>query len=253
MTRPIPQIAVDFVAEHEGLRLKAYQDSVGIWTIGYGHIDGVKPGQVINTATAKAFLRQDMQIAVRKLYSVVKAERIEALSVYEYAALLSFTYNLGAKASWTIWKHVNAGRDDLVPAEIMRFTRAGGKVIKGLVRRRADEVKLWSTVGRGEPPHEHEPPPSAVTRQPGMTPPVTAEKPLAKQKTFVAQCLTGTSVALAGVSSYAEPTQQAAAKLALFTGAPIIENMHTAILTVAGVFAFAGIVSAVLHHMANKQ
>ncbi len=54
MMRAIPDIAVEFVAKWEVLRLKAYQDSAGVWTIGYGHIAGVKQGDTCTPTQAKA-------------------------------------------------------------------------------------------------------------------------------------------------------------------------------------------------------
>jgi lysozyme len=181
--RPIPQIAVQFVADHEGFVGKAYPDpgSGGDpWTIGYGHTGPeVKPGQTMTKARALLVLRDDMQTAVRKLYSVVKPDVIDELTEEQYAALLSFTFNLGAKASWTIWKRVNGREWDRIPAELMKFTRAAGKVMKGLVNRRTDEVRLWNS---GEP--DHAPIPSSVTRQVGMTPPVPMDKPVSTSKTF---------------------------------------------------------------------
>jgi lysozyme len=135
MTRSIPQCAVDFTAQHEGCKLRAYQDSIGVWTIGFGHIEGVKPGQTINRSTALAYLRTDMQIAVRKLYSVLKPDVIEGLGEHQWAALLSFAFNVGCKApKWGLWKHINAGKLDLVPVEMMKFTNAGGRRIPGLVQ-----------------------------------------------------------------------------------------------------------------------
>lgn len=253
MTRPIPESAVRFVSEHEGCKLTAYQDQVGVWTIGYGSITSVRPGMVITREQALIRLRVDMQIAVKKLYSVCKPEAIDRLTEHQYAALLSFTFNLGAKASWTIWRYVNAGKLDLVPAEMMKFTKAGGLVRKGLVNRRADEVRLWATVEPGEAPEAHEAPPSAVTRQPGVTPPVQDVKPLVKQNTFVAQTLTGVTIAGAAASQYSAPIKSAADQLAAFTGAPIIEHITTILITIAGLCALAGIASTVLKHRAERQ
>lgn len=246
MTRSIPEVAVRFVADHEGLRLSAYPDpgtGGDPWTVGYGSTGAhVRPGLVIDKPTALAYLRSDMQIAVRKLYGVLKADVIDRLSEHQWAALLSFAFNVGAKGSWGLWKHINAGRLELVPAEIMKFTRANGNVMKGLVRRRADEVSLWSTPDANEGP-EPEPPPSFVTRQPGMTPPVTDVKPLVKQHAFLAQAGAGASVGLATISQFAEPTKKAAAQLAEFTGAPIIEHLTTTLLTIAGLCVVAGLVA----------
>jgi type IV secretory pathway VirB2 component (pilin) len=86
-----------------------------------------------------------------------------------------------------------------------------------------------------------------------MTPPVNDVKPLAKQNTFVAQTLTGVSIAGAAASQYSAPIKSAADQLAAFTGAPVIEHISTILITVAGLCAMAGIVSAVLKHRAERQ
>lgn len=69
-------------------------------------------------------------------------------------------------------------------------------------------------------------------------------KPLVQQKTFIAQALTGVSVAGAGVAEFAAPTKSAADKLADFTGSPLIQYAVTGMLTLAGLCVLAGIVSA---------
>lgn len=69
-------------------------------------------------------------------------------------------------------------------------------------------------------------------------------KPLVKQNTFVAQALTGVSVAGAGIAEFAEPTKKAANQLADFTGSPLIQHAVTGMLTLAGLCVLAGIISA---------
>ena len=205
MTRPIPKSAVDFTAAHEGLRLTAYYCPAGILTIGYGSTGPhVKPGMTITKAAALKLLRDDMQIAVRKLYSVLKPGVIEGLTEHQYAALLSFAFNVGMKASWGIVRQLNAGHLDMVPGELMKFTKAGGKQLKGLVRRRSEEVALWNTAS---PDEAEEVPSSAVLRQPGMTPPVTDVKPVGQSKTF----WTGAGVAASGIVTAGQQIQSLAA------------------------------------------
>lgn len=185
--RAIPQIAVDFVASHEGCKTSAYLDSVGIATIGFGHIDGVKMGDRCTKAQALAWLATDMQIAVRKLYSVLKPEVIDGLTEHQWAALLSFAFNLGAKADWTIWKRINRGEMDQVPGELIKFCNAGGVKVQGLINRRADEVKLWST---DEPGTIAVAPPSSETRALGMTPPTPSDPvPAGKSSTIITGAL----------------------------------------------------------------
>lgn len=71
-------------------------------------------------------------------------------------------------------------------------------------------------------------------------------KPLVTQKAFVAQCLTGASVVAAGVAEYSTPIKSTADRLADFTGSPIIQNLVTVLLTMAGLCVLAGIVSTLL-------
>ena len=229
MTRPIPDCAVRLVALHEGLRLKAYPDPAtggDPWTIGFGHTGlDVHPGKVISKAEALDLLRSDMRIAVRKLYAVLKPAVIDGLTDEQYGALLSFAFNVGAKASWTIWRHINAGKLDLVPAELMRFTRANGKVMKGLVNRRAAEAKLWS-----ESSPDEEAPPSSVTRQVGVTPPVTDAKPVGQSKTF----WTGAGVAASGLVTAGQQIQSLAAPQAANSDLIAKLAAAAAVLIVAG-------------------
>ena len=202
--RKIPDIAVDFIAEHEGVKLTAYQDSVGVWTIGYGHTGpDVLPKLKITATAAKNYLRTDLQTAARRLAMLVKQEIIDELTTHQYAALLSFVFNLGAGAKWTIWKVLNARQFDRVPLEFAKFVNAGGKKLQGLVNRRAAETVLWSTA---EPGSTHEEMPSSQIRAMD-TPPTTADKPVTSSKTF----WTGAGVAVSGIVTGAQQIQALAA------------------------------------------
>lgn len=163
MIRPIPQAAVDFVKQHEGLRLQAYQDVGGIWTVGYGHAY-VPAGETITQAQADAFLMQDLQTAADRLAAKVKQPIIDELTPNQYAALCSFVLNVGTPGT-RIWADLNAQHFDQVPQDMMAFVYAkvDGQMVKvsGLVNRRADEVRLWST---DEPGSTQAVVSSAVTR-----------------------------------------------------------------------------------------
>lgn len=200
--RPIPKQAIDIITEFEGLKLKAYPDPAtggDPWTIGYGSTGlHVMPGLVITKAEALDMLREDIGHAARKLQGVVNPDVLASLSDNQYAALLSFTFNLGAKPSWTIWKAVNARQFDAVPAQIMRFNKAAGKVMKGLTRRRAAECVLWNADEADDLP------PSHITRGVGVTPPTPEPtKPLSHSKTL----WTGAGVAAAGMAQGAAQVQ----------------------------------------------
>lgn len=146
MTRPVPQAAVDFISKHEGCCLKAYRDAgAGIWTVGFGHTQDVTADTACTRSQANMWLLGDLTIAAQRLAGVVDAGVIARLSDHQYAALLSFVFNVGANPSWTIWRRLKAGEISTIPAELMRFIYAGKKVVPGLVNRRAAEVDLWQT------------------------------------------------------------------------------------------------------------
>jgi lysozyme len=133
--------------EWEGLRLNAYADVGGTVTIGYGHTGpDVRMGMVIDEAQADQWLRQDIAFAAQAVDRLVSVP----LSAYQRDALISFVYNVGANAfaKSTLLRKLNAGDYAAVPAELARWNKAGGKVVEGLVNRRAAEAGLWA---KGEP------------------------------------------------------------------------------------------------------
>jgi lysozyme len=136
---------LDLIKHFEGLYLRAYKCPAGVWTIGYGHTglkhqDGtVKAGRVITEDEADRLLDHDMRVFVDRVNRLVTVE----LSQNEFDALVSFDFNTGGLAKSTLLRRLNAGAYDEVPAQLMRWTRASGKVLAGLVRRRASEVRLW--------------------------------------------------------------------------------------------------------------
>lgn len=130
------------IKSFEGLRLSAYRDAVGIWTIGYGTTRGVKPGMRISEAEAEKFLQEDLIRFEQAIH--------EALSVpvndNQFSALVSFTYNIGSGAfrSSTLLRLLNQGEDvRSVGAQFLRWDKAGGKVLAGLTRRRNAERSLF--------------------------------------------------------------------------------------------------------------
>ena len=139
---------VDLVKHFEGLYLKAYLCPANVWTIGYGHTglkhnDGtVKRGRVITEKQAEALLMQDLNTKyapdVERLVKV-------PLDQHEFDALVSFHFNTGALGRSTLLKKLNAGDKAGAAAEFLKWTRGGGKVLPGLVRRRKAEQYLFQT------------------------------------------------------------------------------------------------------------
>lgn len=131
----------NLIKHFEGLRLEAYQDSVGVWTIGYGHTKGVKKGDVITQKQADQFLLEDLQDAVNAANRLVKVE----LTQDQFDALVSFTFNLGQGnlASSTLLKLLNQGDYSGAADQFTRWVYAGKQKLGGLVRRREAERELF--------------------------------------------------------------------------------------------------------------
>ena len=130
------------IKKFEGCELIAYQDAVGVWTIGYGHTKGVSEGDIISSAQAEAFLLKELKEYDNYVHELVEVP----LHQYQFDALVSWTYNLGPTnlKSSTMLKVLNEGKYNEVPDQMRRWNRAGGKVLEGLVKRRAYEARLFA-------------------------------------------------------------------------------------------------------------
>ena len=233
--RDIPDIAVDFIAEHEGCKLTAYQDQVDVWTIGYGSTTGVKAGDKITKSQAKELLRSDLTTAATRLEQRIGSV-VDEITQHQYAALLSFVFNVGANPSWTIWKRLKARLYDQVPLELMKFVNAGGSKIQGLVNRRADECKLWAT---DEPGTVVVALPSSVTRGIGVTPPTPAD-PIPPQKST--QLISG---GVAAAATTAVAAQQLTAQILPFaTHSEAVGKIVSALAVIGAIAVVIGFVFA---------
>ena len=134
---------IELIKKFEGCRLKAYQDSVDVWTIGYGHTEGVYEGMEISQHQADIMLSSDLV----KYANYINEYVTVSLNPNQFDALTSWVYNLGPGnlKSSTMLKVLNEGSYDDVPFQIKRWNKAGGKVLKGLVRRREAEAELFAT------------------------------------------------------------------------------------------------------------
>lgn len=166
MARRINAAGLRLIKSFEGFEPKWYRDPVGIWTIGFGHTDAAgapkhatSKGLVLSDEAATEILANDLgQYAA----AVERAVRVP-LNDNQFAALVSFTYNVGAGAfaKSTLVKKLNAGNYGAVRSELAKWNKAGGKVLKGLTRRRAAEADLFE----------------AKTASPVPVPPSPAPKP----------------------------------------------------------------------------
>lgn len=135
---------LEFIRQAEGCRLTAYQDSVGVWTIGVGHTKDVQPGQTITQAEADALLEADLE----DVYPCIAASVKVQLSQGQFDALCSFIFNLGCgsfKGS-TLLNLLNKGDYAGAAAQFGRWTHAGSQVLAGLTKRRAGEAEMFSEV-----------------------------------------------------------------------------------------------------------
>jgi lysozyme len=139
--RTINGAGLALIRAHEGLKLEAYRDTSGIWTIGYGHIQNVKPGDGISCERAEQLLDADLMAAGQAVAGLVKVP----LTDNQFSALVSFVFNegAGAFARSTLLRKLNGGGYGLVPACLKSWIFDNGKVLPGLVKRRAAEAALW--------------------------------------------------------------------------------------------------------------
>ena len=137
---------ISLIKQFEGCKLTAYQDSVGVWTIGYGWtqpVDGkpIRAGMTINQETAERLLKTGLVSYESDVSRLVKV----GLTQGQFDALVSFTYNLGARSlsTSTLLRKLNAGDYAGAADEFLRWNKAGGKVLNGLTRRREAERALF--------------------------------------------------------------------------------------------------------------
>ena len=133
------QRGINLIKQFEGVRLTAYKCPAGVYTIGYGHTRGVQRGMKITEEEASAYLTADL------LNSEKAVERYD--SVYhwnqnEFDALVSFTFNCGATNLRALLRNGRRNRSQIAET-LPLYRKAGGKVLKGLERRRAAEKALF--------------------------------------------------------------------------------------------------------------
>ena len=138
---------LSLLKQFEGCRLIPYKDSAGLWTIGYGHL--IADGRTLPDSAKYKITQKQADLLLK--YDVIPREKaVERLctvplSQNEFDALVSFVFNLGAGCFQrsTIRQKLNRGDRAGAAKVLLRYNRAGGKVIKGLVNRRMAEFKLF--------------------------------------------------------------------------------------------------------------
>jgi lysozyme len=133
------------IKHFEGFFDKPYICPAGYKTIGYGHV--IRPGENFDTLTedeAEELLLKDIMVAERAIQRLIYVP----LTDYQWDALTSFTFNLGSGALQrsTLRQKVNREEHIDVPDEFRKWVYAGGRKLKGLVRRREAEALLYSGI-----------------------------------------------------------------------------------------------------------
>lgn len=131
--------------ELEGKRNHVYEDVAGLNTIGVGHL--LKPGESMTYLIDEQvghLLSDDLEIFEKSVNALVKSPIYQC----QFDALVIFAFNvgIGAFSSSTLLKVLNHGDYENVPDQLMRWNKAGGKVVAGLTNRRKAEIKLWEGI-----------------------------------------------------------------------------------------------------------
>lgn len=178
MSRRTSQKGIAFIKQWEGVRPVVYRDAVGLPTVGVGHLltpsDPWKVGDRIPDDEIERLLREDLRTAEAVVERAVRVP----IDDDQFAALVSLAFNIGtgAFARSTLVKRLNAGDYAAAAGHFGDWKKAGGKVLKGLVRRRAAEADLFCgpdndpLPARAEEPAAEAIPPSAAVEVPVVVP-----------------------------------------------------------------------------------
>lgn len=142
MKKRMSEKGLKLLEGYEGIKLEAYLDTAGIWTIGVGHTGPeVKKGMIATLAQVRKWLDEDVREAEDAVNRLVKV----SLTQDQFDSLASFAFNLGAGnlASSTMLKVLNAGNYEEAGKQFKRWVYSGGKVTPGLVKRRHSEAQAF--------------------------------------------------------------------------------------------------------------
>lgn len=139
--------AIKMIRHHEGVRVKPYQDAIGLWTVGVGHLIG--DGKTLPEEWNRTLTMGEVDEILRKDLARFEAgvERLcpTGLTQPRFDALVSISFNFGLgnlQRSSIRMKH-NRGEFEDAADSFLLYNKAGGKIFKGLVNRRNDERALY--------------------------------------------------------------------------------------------------------------
>ena len=131
------KVGIAGIKGFEKFMSKAYKCPAGVWTIGYGHTKGVKPGQVISENQAVVLLEGDLLPVEKVINSMGRI-----FTQNQFDALVSFAFNLGTNTP--LFARIKLGQSDaLIATDLLKYNKTDGKVLSGLTRRRQWESSLY--------------------------------------------------------------------------------------------------------------
>lgn len=141
--RKTNQAGISIIKDFEGFRAKAYVCPAGRLTVGYGHTRGVNPGDEVSPDVAEQYLMSDLAYAEQ----VVETSIHVPITDNQFSALVSFVFNVGVVnfIKSTLLRVLNQGKYKEAADEFLKWNKAAGRVLPGLVKRRAAEQALFTT------------------------------------------------------------------------------------------------------------
>lgn len=141
---------ISLIKKFEGLVTKAYKCPAGVWTIGYGHTEGVEDGDIITEAVANKLLEADVKRFASRIDLQAQRDNI-TLSQGEFDALTAFAFNLGLGALFnsTLWKRLKENKHIHAANEFLKWDKSRNPktglmiALPGLTKRRKAERELF--------------------------------------------------------------------------------------------------------------
>ena len=223
----------DLITQFEGCKLTAYKCPAGIWTIGVGHTDAAGPpivrsSMTMTRAQAEYTLEADLISFETHVSMLVKVP----LTQNQFDVMVSFAFNcgVGALTKSTLLKKLNRREYSAIPAELMKWTKGGGKELPGLVRRRRAEAAMWRAVDE-----------TAEIDQDSRVQPSAPEPPktMLESKEGNAAVLAGASGAIAAAQEIVPVVQQSSdlfSGLSEALGKPVVIAMIVILVACVGIW-----------------
>ena len=210
---PICWTGVVLIAESESCRLTAYRDIAGHWTLGWGQTDGIREGMTWTQSEADADLCNTLIELAEEVRGSFSRADAEVIADTEFAALVSLAYNIGIggfRRSTVLKCHMRGDKAGAARAFAL-WNKANGKVVQGLVNRRAREATLYLSARPSKENHRG----FVADDNAGNSPDADPIKPLAKSPTVQTGAASVATGALALASQYSPQVGQVARSLAI--------------------------------------